>query len=84
MITFDVQGMTCGHCIKAITQAVLAVDAAAKVQVDLPSQRVQIESVAGEAKLSQAIVQAGYSPVLLTGEPAFSTPTKKVGGCCCS
>lgn len=83
MITFNVKDMTCGHCIKTITQAVLAVDSAANVQIDLSSHRVQIESASAVAELRQAIVQAGYSPVVTTGEPAISPPAKKAGGCCC-
>jgi copper chaperone len=84
MTTFDVQDMTCGHCTNAITQAVLALDPAAKVQIDQPSHRVQIESASAEADLIQAIEKAGYSPVATTSEPASSEPIKKTkGGCCC-
>ena len=83
MTTFEVKDMTCGHCIKTITQAVMALDPAAKVQIDLPSRRVQIESASAAAALSQAIVQAGYSPVITTGEPVTGAPAKKAGGCCC-
>lgn len=84
MTTFEVKDMTCGHCIKAITQAVLTVDPTAKVQIDLASYRVQIESASAEAELSHAIVKAGYSPIAKTAEEAFSTPIKTKGrGCCC-
>lgn len=85
MTTFDVQDMTCGHCTNAITQAVLAVDPAAKVQIDLPAHRVQIESASAEADLSRAIEKAGYSPVATTTAPAPGAPIKKTkGGCCCN
>jgi copper chaperone len=85
MTTFEVKDMTCGHCTNAITQAVLALDPAANVQIDLPSHRVQIESASAEADLSQAIEKAGYSPVATTPEPAPSAPIKKTkGGCCCN
>jgi copper chaperone len=83
MTTFEVKDMTCGHCIKAITQAVLAVDSTANVQIDLPSYRVQIESASAETELSNAIVKAGYSPVATTTELASSAPVKKTGGGCC-
>ncbi len=65
MIAFDVPDMTCGHCVRAITEAVRAVAPAAQVQVDLASHRVQI---GGEAPLPPAealraaIADAGYSP----------------------
>ena len=83
MTTFEVKDMTCGHCTKAITQALLVIDPAATVQIDLPSKRVQIESASAAAELSQAIVKAGYSPVALTSEALSSAAVKKTGGCCC-
>ena len=35
--TFQVQGMTCGHCERAVTQAIQQVDPAATVQIDRAS-----------------------------------------------
>jgi len=35
MQLFDVVGMTCGHCVRAVTEAVQHVDPTATVQVDL-------------------------------------------------
>ena len=32
---FQVSGMTCGHCVRAVTQAIEALDPAARVNVDL-------------------------------------------------
>lgn len=84
MTTFEVKDMTCGHCIKAITQAVQAVDPTAKVQIDLSSHRVQIESASADAELSHAIVKAGYAPIAKTAEQVSSVPIKTIGrGCCC-
>ncbi len=83
MTTFDVKDMTCAHCTNAITQAVLAVDPAAKVQIDLPSQRVQIDSASAEAEFSQAIEQAGYSPVVTANDPLFNAPANKAKSACC-
>ena len=40
MIQFQVEGMTCNHCVGAITRAVLAVDPAARVSADVPAQAV--------------------------------------------
>ena len=41
---FTVEGMTCGHCEKAVTQAVLALDAQATVVIDRPQNSVQVTS----------------------------------------
>ncbi len=63
MIEFQVEGMSCGHCVKAVTQAVQEVDAAASVVVDLAAQKVRVESTADRAALAGAIAEAGF-PVL--------------------
>ena len=64
MIAFEVNDMTCGHCVSAITQAVKEVDKDAKVRVDLGTHRVEIEPAASSAEdLREAIQEAGYSPV---------------------
>jgi len=60
MRTLKVNGMTCGHCAGAVTQAIRAIDPAAAVQVDLPSGRVDIESGLEQAALVQAIEAAGF------------------------
>jgi len=64
MIAFEVQDMTCGHCARTITQAVQALDPAAKVQIDLATHRVAIEAAqADTAALGDAIREAGFTPV---------------------
>jgi len=64
MITFEVNDMTCGHCVGAITKAVNATDKDAKVQIDLAAHRVQIEPTAATAaEFAEAIREAGYTPV---------------------
>ena len=61
MQVFNVQGMSCQHCVAAITRAVQALDSAAQVQVDLSGARVSIESVLPEADLLQVLAQEGYT-----------------------
>ena len=59
--TFNVQGMTCGHCVKAVTQAVKGVDANAEVQVDLATGKVEVRSDSDRAALAEAIREEGYA-----------------------
>lgn len=61
MRRFDIPAMTCGHCVKTITQAVQSVDAAAQVQADLATHSIGVTSSASVASLSAAIVAAGYA-----------------------
>jgi copper chaperone len=57
---FQVQGMSCGHCVKAVTQAVQALDPQAVVQVDLPNGKVQVQSQQDRKAIAQAIEEEGY------------------------
>ncbi len=58
---FNIPDMTCGHCVKTITQAVRSVDAAAQVQADLAAHSIGVTSTASAASLSAAIAAAGYA-----------------------
>ena len=60
MLDFQVNGMTCGGCARAVTNAVKSVDSGADVQVDLAAKRVTVESAADPAKIRSAIEEAGY------------------------
>lgn len=60
MQTFNVQGMSCGHCVKAITQAVQAKDPAADVQVDLNAKTVRVQSSLPVDAVVAAIKEEGY------------------------
>jgi copper chaperone len=62
MIEFDVQAVSCGHCVRAVTEAVREVDPAAKVDVDLDRKKVTVESSADRATLARALSEAGYPP----------------------
>lgn len=60
-IEFQVQGMTCQHCVAAVTRAIREHDETAQVQVDLASGRVAVESSQSVEALKAAIDEAGYS-----------------------
>jgi len=44
MQVFNVQGMTCGHCVRAVTNAIKGEDPAAEVQVDLEKGEVKVRA----------------------------------------
>jgi copper chaperone len=60
MISMQVKGMSCGHCVKAVTAAIHELDPTARVSVTLAEGRVEIETRADPARVSQAIREAGY------------------------
>ena len=65
MQVFNVQGMSCGHCVKAITQAVQAMDPAASVRVDLAAKEVGVESALNAGQVIEAIREEGYEVKLV-------------------
>jgi copper chaperone len=58
--TFEVSGMTCGHCEKAVTRAIKQVDPAAEVVIDRTQNRVDVQSNQSRKALVKAIVEVGY------------------------
>lgn len=58
---FQVQGMTCGHCERAVKQAVAQVDAQATTTVELATGRVVVHSSCTREALAQAIREEGYT-----------------------
>lgn len=57
---FNVQGMTCGHCERAVTNAVQKLDPQAVVQIDRAHNRVDITSQQPREALAAAIAEEGY------------------------
>jgi copper chaperone len=64
MQLFNVEGMSCGHCVRAITQAVQAKDPAASVRVDLAAKEVGVESALTAQQVIEAISEEGYGAKL--------------------
>jgi copper chaperone len=59
---FNVQGMTCGHCERAVTQAVRTADPAATVAIDRNAGRVEVANTSvPRAVLAAAIAEEGYT-----------------------
>lgn len=59
--TFTVTGMTCGHCEKAVTRALLQADPQAQVQIDRSQNLVQVVSGQPREALARAIAEEGYA-----------------------
>ena len=60
--TINVSGMTCGHCVSAVTMELSLLPSVTEVDVDLESGQVTITSDAAleQAQLATAIDEAGY------------------------
>ena len=57
---FEVAGMSCGHCVNAVQNAVQTVDPEAQVTVDLATGHVDVVSEQSRTDLAAAIENAGY------------------------
>jgi Cu+-exporting ATPase len=60
MYELTVEGMSCGHCVGRVTKSVQGVDEQAKVEVDLASKKVRVDSRADLERIAAAIDEAGY------------------------
>ena len=63
--TINVSGMTCGHCVSAVTMELSLLSSVTDVDVNLESGQVTITSDAAleQAQLATAIDEAGYELV---------------------
>lgn len=61
MSQFRVPDMHCDGCVRSVTKAIQSVDAGAKVEADLETKLVRIESGAGAEALAAAIEDAGFT-----------------------
>ncbi|HMZ87045.1 MAG TPA: heavy-metal-associated domain-containing protein [Giesbergeria sp.] len=57
---FEVQGMTCGHCERAVTNAIQQLDPQAQVRIDRVQNRVDVDSTQPREALAAAIAEEGY------------------------
>lgn len=62
---YTVSGMTCGHCVKSVTEEVSAIDGVIEVDVELATGKVTVSSAAplADADVEAAVDEAGYTLV---------------------
>ena len=58
---FNVSGMTCGHCEKAVSRALRQLDPNAVVTIDRNTGQVLVASDCERAELASAIAAEGYT-----------------------
>ena len=92
-VELEVQGMTCGSCVKRVTKALQSVPGVTRVEVDLANGRARVEGefVSGTQPMINALASENYPAKLATGTHTIQSP--KAGGrttgqgsksgCCC-
>lgn len=63
MQQFKVSRMSCGHCVRAVTRAIQALDQGARVEVDLAAGVVHVDARLDAAQIQAAIREEGYEVV---------------------
>ena len=58
---FHVENMTCGSCVKHITQAIATVDPDARLEADTVSRTISVTTTADADAIQQALADDGYT-----------------------
>lgn len=77
-VTFAIDGMSCGHCVGAVTRALQATPGVSVRSVVVGTAEVEADSPAATAGALAAIEAAGY-----TAEVVASAPSQARSGCGC-
>jgi copper chaperone len=62
-LELKVEGMSCGHCVRAVTEAIRAKDPGAQVAVDLTARTVRAETSLPREQVTAVIEDEGYRVV---------------------
>ena len=61
MTKLKIEGMTCNHCVKAVTEALAEVPGVDKViEVNLEQGKAEVSGTPDNAALISAVAEAGY------------------------
>jgi copper chaperone CopZ len=86
-VELQVQGMSCGSCVKRVTEALRPLEGVSDIVVDLEVGRVKVSGDSDSHTLLAALQEAGYPAHLATMGSVASKKTSScggsVGGCCC-
>jgi copper chaperone CopZ len=92
-INLEVQGMSCGSCVKHVTQVLQGLTGVSGVEVNLEAGLVSVNGdlPQGSNPLTSALTSAGYPARLASSGEPDSQPkasgchasTAGKGGCCC-
>ncbi|PSS58467.1 heavy-metal-associated domain-containing protein [Pseudomonas sp. BBP2017] len=86
-VELQVQGMSCGSCVKHVTEALRPLEGVSDIAVDLQAGRVKVSGDSHSDALLAALQDAGYPAQLATIENVTSKKPsgcgESGGGCCC-
>lgn len=59
---FSIPNLSCGHCVRAITEAVKAADPAGEVKADPATRQVEVNTTLPREAVAAVLAEAGYAP----------------------
>ncbi|MGY6695533.1 MAG: heavy-metal-associated domain-containing protein [Roseinatronobacter sp.] len=57
---FHIENMTCGGCVRGVTNAIKSVDPSAAVEADPPARKLIVQSIKPGAEFLPALAAAGF------------------------
>lgn len=57
---FDLKGLTCGHCVRAVTEAIKSLDENADVEINLATGKMTVVSELPASEIIKAVFSEGY------------------------
>ncbi len=61
-----VKGMTCGGCVRSVTNALKNLDQNAQIEVNLETQNIKISTSKSQIEIKEVIEDAGFDVILIT------------------
>jgi len=80
LTTLSIDGMSCGHCVQAVTNALSAVPGVRTKSVTVGTAEIETKDGEAAGQAIAALQEAGYPARATAGEP--SAASKMGGGCC--
>lgn len=79
MLAFKIESMTCNHCVSRITKAIAAYQADVKIEADLTTKTLKINSEINKEDILNVLNEAEYPAVIY---PANIHSENMLGSCC--
>ena len=64
MTTFNIPNMSCGHCKATVEKTIHAIDPEAKIEFDMASRKITLDSRTPPDNVQTALASAGYPATL--------------------
>jgi copper chaperone len=81
-LKYHVNPLTCGSCVRRITEALQAIDSGARVEVDLAAGTVVAEGFFNDATVIATLAAIGYEASPASSAEPANTDSPAGAGCC--